>query len=92
MTRILITLAAATTVLAACGGGDPDISPEILSRALVENEGFSQEDADCVSNDLDAKLSEEDFSTVALAETLEELSPQLTQELFATIAECGLAG
>ena len=92
MTRTLAGLAAASMVFAACGGGDPDVSPEILSRALVENEGFTQEDADCVSNDLAAELSDEDFSTVALAETLDELTPELTDQVFATISACGLGG
>ena len=91
----VITLATAAAIaalpLAACGDdGDNDVSPEILTEALVA-QGLDQELAECISNDLAGQLTADQFNDVALAQTADEVPADLRPVVEEVSTACFLA-
>lgn len=87
--KTIIGAALAAIVVAACGG-DTDVSPETLTKALVE-QGLDEPIAQCISSDLSSQLTEEQFSDVALAETESDIPADLQDLVFEVTADCVLA-
>mgnify|MGYP001796676023 CR=1 FL=1 len=84
VTAVTVATASALT-LAACGG---DVSADELREALVD-QGMSTQLADCVVSDLDAKLDDDDFQTVATAdEDFSGVSAELEAEVLETVQNC----
>ncbi len=89
--RHVIAIAALVALpLAACGDdGDSDISPEILTEALVA-QGLDQELSECISNDLFDQLTADQFNDVALAQTAEDVPADLRPVVEEVSAACFL--
>ena len=85
MKKIIAAATVATLTLAACGSDD--VSPETLTDALVE-QGIDRATAECISDDLSEQLSEDDFSAVARAETMDDMPDGLDTVVLDVTAAC----
>jgi hypothetical protein len=89
MKRTLALLALTSLGLVACGDGKGDVSPEVFKEALIA-QGLDEATSECVTNSLSDELSEDDFSQVALAQDLADLTPELEETATAAITACVL--
>lgn len=89
MNKIIATLAIGTIAISACGLNS--VSGDELRDQLVED-GIAENVADCIVDNLEAELSDDEFQDVATADTLEEIDADLGARATATIEACVLAG
>lgn len=83
----VVLVAVVSLGLAACGDGKGDVSPEVFKQALVA-QGLDEEVSQCVTDSLAEQLGEDEFSEVALAQDLADLTPELEATTTDAITAC----
>ncbi|MFK8022779.1 MAG: hypothetical protein AB8G26_02340 [Ilumatobacter sp.] len=89
MNKLIATIAISTIAVSACGL--TTVSKQDLRDQLVED-GIPAEMADCVVDELDEQLTDDEFQEVAKADDIAEVDSDLGDRAFDIVSNCALDG